>query len=197
MLPLLTLLFHIFQVSKSQILQYFYCYILEYLVPNSWEFNMRNVWIDRKQHRNLNFNRNASPFYINALQSSDRCILLSLCITMKLLFFVVKKIEFFLFSTKKWKKIETAAGNPYFLPTLLLEKIEMMMRRQCEDRTVLCISEKDWCMFGQLQLGILWDKILRPNGFLLSLRSQQCSDRPAKFMNSMLCCFSMHVGRIC
>ena len=54
---------------------------------------------------------------------------LSLCITMKLLFFVVKKIEFFLFSTKKWKKIETAAGNPYFLPTLLLEKIEMMMRR--------------------------------------------------------------------
>ena len=44
-------------------------------------------------------------------------------------FFAVKKIEFFLFSTKKWKKIETAAGNPYFLPTLLLVKIEMMMRR--------------------------------------------------------------------
>ena len=155
---------------------------------------MRNIWIDRKQHRNLNFNRNASPFYINALQSSDRCILLSLYYN-EVTFFVVKKIEFFLFSTKKWKKIETAAGNPYFLPTLLLEKIEMMMRRQCEDRTVLCISEKEWCMFGQLQLGILWDKILRPNGFLLYLRSQQCSDRPAKFTNSMLRCFSIHIPR--
>ena len=133
-------------------MQYFYCYILEYLVPNSWEFNMRNVWIDRKQHRNLNFNRNASPFYINALQSSDRCILLSLYYN-EVTFFVVKKIEFFLFSTKKWKKIETAAGNPYFLPTLLLGKIEMMMR-QCEDGTVSFILENISAL-DQLQLGDL------------------------------------------
>ena len=145
-------------------LQYFYCYILEYLVPNSWEFNMRNIWIDRKQHRNLNFNRNASPFYINALQSSDRCILLSLYYN-EVTFFVVKKIEFFLFSTKKWKKIETAAGNPYFLPTLLLEKIEMMMRRQCEDRTVLCIQKKNGACLVNCSLEFCGIKYLDLMGF--------------------------------
>ena len=51
----------------------------------------------------------------------------SLCITMKLLF-VVKKMNSFVLHQKVGKKIETAAGNPYFLPTLLLGKIEMMMR---------------------------------------------------------------------
>ena len=43
----------------------------------------------------------------------------SLCITMKLLF-CSEKNEFFCSPSKSGKKIETAAGNPYFLPTLLL-----------------------------------------------------------------------------